>query len=198
MEKQRYAAEVKKTLVVKNVPQNVTSSQIANLFNVPHGIRSIKWYPKGKVKNALVEFVEDGEGPQEKIDNLVNIDGNWLSVEPATISITQAQQLEYDYETRRQREAQSSLRMSGAATGSSPVTEPTPAENDSVAYWKARALAAETNVVTLERDLGLRRLAAAEGPRQSETLSAATPGTAVKPPTAPSTTTSTTATTNSE
>ncbi|KAH3764211.1 E3 ubiquitin-protein ligase RNF19A [Pelomyxa schiedti] len=187
VEKERYAADVKKTLVVKNVPQNVSSTQIAGLFNVPHGIRSIKWYAKGKVKNALVEFVEAGEGPQDKIDNLVNIEGNWLSVEPATISITQAQQLEYDYELRRQREAQTILRMSASSTGtgSAPIPEPTPEENESVAYWKARALAAEASVAALERELSLRRLAAGEtGLRQSavHVPPQPIPTTATKPP----------------
>ncbi|KAH3757519.1 E3 ubiquitin-protein ligase RNF14 [Pelomyxa schiedti] len=178
-DRSQYADEMERTILVKNVHPRTTRAQLEALFVVPHGVRNVKWYPKGRTKNALVEFMASGEGPQGLvIENLVNVDGNWLSIEPSIICIREAVKHEWEIENRRARDAQMAIRKLQSAQIPTPST-PTPAQTtpttvtstealatpvampeESLDYWKQRALNAETtlqakevSISVLEREL---------------------------------------------
>ena len=43
IERKKYADEIQKTILVKNLNPKTTRNQIISLFEVPHGIRNVKW-----------------------------------------------------------------------------------------------------------------------------------------------------------
>ncbi|KAH3746125.1 E3 ubiquitin-protein ligase RNF19A [Pelomyxa schiedti] len=134
-EKAQYEIEKKKTILVTNINPKTTKEQLIALFNCPHGVREVKWYHKLNTNNALVEFNEAGEGPQGlTIENLIQVDGNWLNTAPSTICIREANKLEVDIEQRKAREAVRRLKEA-QATPSAVVED--------MEMWKARAKKAE-------------------------------------------------------
>ncbi|KAL6066785.1 RBR-type E3 ubiquitin transferase [Balamuthia mandrillaris] len=104
-----FANEISKTVMVRNLPFELTAMELADVATAKGGIRMIKFYPKGGLKSALIEF-NTCEGLHRKIARKIEALGSGIVVEPARICIRQALTLELENEVSRANDFESKLK----------------------------------------------------------------------------------------
>lgn len=89
-----FEEEITKTIAVKNLPlDDNVEGKLRQIFHVPAGISTMRFYPKGDTRTALIQFNEFTGLSGQYISKYAKIGTNFIDIEPAKICIRQFEAL---------------------------------------------------------------------------------------------------------